>query len=443
MKILRTHPPDDPCMTSLSLIAEKLSSVDILKDQKIWIPDHPGLFYQERSKIAETTTVVLLGNFIRRFLESEYWPFENTLLATTSISVTNVMEKILFVPPGYIGILDRYQLIKKNEPQASLDLTQPFTFIVSGRLTRGKNLLGILSFVSALQTEFALPARLHFIGDFDDQRPDYLGRRVYGDFKQEFHHWMNHLKWTEKPVMTPRLGAYEWTQCKDPQKILTSFSTFHGEDFNMSLAQAQQAGWFALVSNWGGHREVYGHGIYKIPPVFIPKFSTPLPFQHGQARGLAQAFAKGEIEEFQTSRLNKSFEAKVLTKAELALARHKSIEKWGMGLLSFLREDIDYFADTGVGADFFLKYTECFDASKSYPIHLVFHPHDTSSEVVVDQDWENLGSAQWISQEEISFLATTDLNFREAKIKITSAKKRSYYLSPKNQKILEDFLKDL
>ncbi len=445
MKILRSHPPHDPCLTSLSLLADKLKSVEFLKGQSFWIPDHPGLFYQDRSKIADIQNIVLFGSFIRRFLESEFWPIEQARLLTTSSAVAEVLEKMLFIPHGHIGVLDRYSIVRKQGPQNPLDLTKPFTFIVSGRMSRSKNLLGVLSFVSFLQTEFSLPARLRFIGDFDEERPDYLGRRVYGDFKNEFYQWMKNLKWTEAPVMTPRLTPDEWPKIDDPQKILMSFSTFHGEDFNMSLAQAQEAGWFGLISDWGGHHEVSGAGIYKIPAPFIPKFSTPLSFQHGQAYGLARAFALKEIAVASLDFINlrDPLRAKEISRSELALARRQAIDYWGMGLLSYLREDIDYFADTSRGAEFFLKYNECFQSPRSFPRHLVFHPHETSSEKVDDQEWEKLGKNQWLDQEEIFFLATTDLNFKDAKLKIANSSRRSFFLSPKNQQIIQDFLKDL
>lgn len=80
---------------------------------------------------------------------------------------------------------------------------------------------------------------------------------------------MNELPWTKPPQYLGDFPEKQWLCGAYENPVAISLSTYLMEDFGVSLAQAQQAGWPCIVSDWGGHADIKGRNIIRVPSQFL------------------------------------------------------------------------------------------------------------------------------------------------------------------------------
>lgn len=442
MKTPRHFYPYEHCHTSLSLLEEKLK--ERFGEKNLWIPDFPPSFYQKQvfTQKEKALDTILFGGSIRHLFQAPLWPKRSYKLWVTSYRLKQVLEELFFFPRGSLSLFDRYELFPSlNKNRQKLDLNSPWTLVISGRISPVKNIEGAILFAHALQKEHQLPVKLVLAGKFDNEKHDDRGRRAPLNYEKKIHKLIEELSWDYFPEFYADLSCEEWMSLPHPQKVLLSFSTYIGEDFNTSLAQSQQQGWPAIISNWGGHREVRGENIYKLPAYFLPQSHTPLSLQRGQADRLALLFLEKGEELKETSSVVEAVEEKFMSREEVQGSLERAIDYWGPKLLGLARDQIDYFADTFEGREFFERYRQIFSNDEATFNHLLLLPQDEGAfSPYKDELLYKIGYEQVENDERFNFFYKSDIRHKDILYCLQDAKKLSFsYEDSREKELIKHF----
>lgn len=438
LKVKRGHPPSDKCIRSLDFLRNRLRPH--FPEGNIWIPDHPEDFYGHRPS-TKSLNIILLGSALRSLLESEYWPGESCRLWCVSDSMRDVLAELTLLKKEQIGLVSRYEIVRPMDPARHLDLDRELTFVVSGRLTPSKNIRGTVLFVHALQHLLKRPIRMVLIGHYEDDFGFGRGRYQVSSYRTLVHELIEELDWYTKPEHAEPLPPETWTERFGSDAVLLSFSQFFSEDFNVSLAQAEEAGWPAILSSWGGHRDARGDHLRFFPSEWIPSEVFPLSIQKGQAQSLAQLFLSQDGGATSISPKLNEQAAKLFFREDLTLIRRGLIERWGGELLSLLRGQADYFADTTKGAEFFQLYAQAMSGTHGMNAHVLFYPHPTSKEAWDQQAAFDIAQDQVRKNEQLFLIPSCELSEHAREIQRAN-RFSNLCLGPSKSKI-DDLIKSL
>lgn len=219
--------------------------------------------------------VVLFGNLVTQLLQTPRWRLDRGSefrLWALSTPFSRVASELLGIPPEQIGVAPRYEVFPREAPARPLpDPRKPWTLVYAGRISPSKNFLLLLRTVSLLQTELGHKTRLVCYGSFDGllktlpELPSIPG--VIECFEDQVRSLISRLPWTTAPSFLGYTSRYDdWLRRDFDQPVAISLSQSDMEDFGVSLAQAQSAGWPCIASDWGGHRDLAGHGVVRVPP---------------------------------------------------------------------------------------------------------------------------------------------------------------------------------
>ncbi len=147
--------------------------------------------------------------------------------------------------------------------------------VYAGRITPQKN---VLELMSAFNQAAALDPRLelHLAGDFHDR-----GYHMHGlgisplDYRERFRALVEAAG--GRIQYHGFLGQAELAQLFRRCDVTASLSTYHDEDFGVSVAQAMAAGLPALLSDWGGHGGFREAGEVRLIPVTVDGQQIPRP----------------------------------------------------------------------------------------------------------------------------------------------------------------------
>ena len=217
---------------------------------------------------------VVFGDFV--FAVSEFIKLKRKIFIKIYVLCDKAKELLLHFYPsldGSLFVIPRYELFPcKNMGNLFPAIGDEWEIIVSGRISPSKNISLILHTISYLQTQFNEKVRLKIIGEFDDEENLANFDRPYeGKFKTEIISLIQNLKWVHRPEIIHGETATSWLNHLKPQSVLMALSTNWAEDFGVSLAQAQELGQALIISNIGGHRDICGENIIKIPAHLIVK----------------------------------------------------------------------------------------------------------------------------------------------------------------------------
>lgn len=355
MKVRPDLPERDPCQTSIDWIGRRV--VPLLQErrgaQSVWLPDGEPIPPVGR----EVTDVVLTGGFLRRFLESGNWPAGRYRLWTVSSAVREILIHMLGLPASCVGRIPRGE-ISRAASCPVISRQGNFGWVFAGRLSRTKNIEGLLRTVSFLQTEQGIPAPLSLVGDFDAAYHPDGGRREVGsaaNYESAIRALIERLPWIQPPRLNPRMGEESWVEGFRESPVFISLSTFLSEDFGVAQAQAAEAGWPSWLSDWGGHRDAEAR---KIHPLFIPRAHDPSAVQSLKARLLARRIA----EEIRTppATLAPTRNDWVVPDSVHASSLDECRRAWLRAsreqAQTILRHGLEFFADTPYGRSFFGRY---------------------------------------------------------------------------------------
>ena len=217
------------------------------------------------------STWFFFRELLKRFLESANWTYLDAIDSGFSAKRRRTCWRSCFgVPAWQIGTIPRYELLAPAREQRPFPArSEPFTLVFSGRLSPTKNIEMLLKTTAFLQTVQKVPVELALFGSFDnelhvDHEPPPEGERLT-DYRERVLQCIDELEWTARPRIIHGCGPDDWYRQKLVNPVLVSLSTFLGEDFGVSVAQAQALGWPCLISDWGAHRDVRALAFGKLP----------------------------------------------------------------------------------------------------------------------------------------------------------------------------------
>jgi glycosyltransferase involved in cell wall biosynthesis len=439
MKTRRQDPPQDLCQTSIELLLNRLKPH--FNDEKLWVPDHPEHFYQnDHSKIGENA--ILMGGFLRRVAEIPLWPEKPFRLWVLNSKVKQVMVELLHFPESAIGVVPRDRIEKRVAPAMPLDLDQPFTIFCSGRVSAVKNIEGICHFVHALQ-KLGAHARLVIQGDFDNDRHENEGRRTLINFEGQLKACLQGLDWSYPPELLPKVDPNDWLVSEHPQKIYTSFSTYWCEDFNMGLTQAREAGWPILISDWGGNGEMIFAGEHLIDGRDIPSSHGHEAYLKGKAEALAKKFLNKKFQRNEPRSENHGPQSELPRALDVQERREiyaKNLARWGREFLALTREQLDFFADTNAGGEFFYRAQKILRGQSARKKLLVFLPHETAVVQPQPQALYELGKKAVLEEYEVYLVSDIDLRYKDVQLMLAEAEETQFIECPALEKKLKEIL---
>lgn len=367
-------------MNLLQERAEKLLS-SLFPDATFWFADQEDPCPEPR----DCLDVVLFGGFLRRFLESGNWPATNYRFWVLSEAVKNVMAGLLGIPEDSVTVIPRHLLFPFNPATRPFPpAEEAFDLVFAGRISAVKNIDMVVRTVHFLQKEQNVPARLVSIGSFDDEYHEDHGRKNHSGFEAAIRTLAAELEWNLPPLFLPQMGPEDWLKHEALNNpVFLTLSTFIFEDFGVSLAQAQSAGWPAIATHWGGHQEADCANTILLDPRLVSGTPESSWLVTQKARILAARLRMDMAE--QRSKANENLREvtrclprelkppRPISSSELDWIRRAFVRRAGPEIHMVLRHGISLFASTLCGREFFANYRQFFSGARASdaPICLV------------------------------------------------------------------------
>jgi hypothetical protein len=304
------------------------------------------------------------------------------------------LNQLMGIPLESIGLIPREALFPTPQGlMAKPSRHAPMTFVFGGRLSATKNLDLVIRTVSRLQMDHGFNVQLALFGEFDNQNHPDRGRwPPGGNYRSDVEKLIVELDWRTPPKFVHGLGPEEWYLADLVNPVYFNLSTFVCEDFDVSLAQAQALGWPALISDWGGHRDVHAQdNVLKIHPSLIGHAHEGEAVLSLRAKNLSAWIAKkwdlGWREESELSDAEEKKAASLpdaLSLQEIDRLRRSFIYKTGEGTHRIYREGLDGFSYEPAAERFFATYRALFTGRFiGSPTVILINDFNTSGTAVV------------------------------------------------------------
>jgi hypothetical protein len=319
---------EDLCSKSLNILEQKVRDY-LLRNYEIenpWFVD--AVSGTNTTKFKETMDVVFFGNYLSRFLESGCWPIKKVRFWVLSNSVKNVLVNIVKLPCDSVRVIPREALFKRTTKPVVLNSSM--TFISASRISETKNIEAFLYTVSILQNKYNLDIKPVLSGEFDNMSNLYSIKDDNFSYAERIDKIIGDLPWSIKPEIRNNLNETEWLGKNDESPIFVSLSTFFGEDFGVSLAQAQEKGWPSIISNWGGHRDTDDSYVIKVPVEYLIEESGSFELLKARSHQTAKYIVdnlKSLIQSKETLKKNINFSHKYMEIETVDLLRRSFIKR--------------------------------------------------------------------------------------------------------------------
>ncbi len=204
----------------------------------------------------DSSDVVLLGDALFILKQARYWaPKKSYRIWLLSHQYKELLGKELDIDPAFFGVIPRYELVSRARDVKPINWKKPVDLIFAGRPLPSKNLEAVILLTEALQ-KLKLPCSLHITGPFKGETFFSLAR--YMELIESIH-------WTySPPVVHGNLGK-NWTKHPWKNPIYISLSQTNSEDFSVSLAEAEEARFPLLLSEWLVHKEIIHPELHLLP----------------------------------------------------------------------------------------------------------------------------------------------------------------------------------
>ena len=374
MKIRRDDFPNDPCAVSMSFLKERIESffTEYVKDStQRYYPEH-DIYINQKFDPEKVLDVVLFGNNIKSFFQSGLWPNTQFRIWTLSPSHKKFWDEVLLATLNQkINLIPRSLITKKPSKEAQNligNLEKPATLIFAGRLSAQKNITYLLLLYKELEV-LNLPVTLRLLGKFDDQYDEIYGRRNHENYKEEVINLIRKLDFDNPPIIDESLGQNDWPNLDIKNPILISLSTYHCEDFGVSVTQAQEKGWPLILTDMLGHKGVSDQQLMLIPSKFHIREHLSMDLKRIFAKELASYIYKNSFSS--VDRETKDISCERISASDLSQARADIIHKRGTHLSLINAENVGLFYDTQVGLRLFLDFVETTYPNRELIVYVV------------------------------------------------------------------------
>tara|TARA_R110000868_G_scaffold117600_16_gene312634 strand:+ start:14143 stop:16587 length:2445 start_codon:yes stop_codon:yes gene_type:complete len=224
--------------------------------------DLPTMAQLERAR-----NVVFFGDFLASYAYFQEHGIAHKTIYVLCHRAKALLQAICPKVENIIEVINRYELFPVEVTEKSLPsfTHDQFDFVYAGRISRSKNMMGVLSLVKEMQ-KINPKVGLKLIGEFDPFLNISSEIKPYQySIKKEVIDFIENNEWSKKPIIIQGHDSSSWLDQLESTDTMLSLSSYWMEDFSVSLAQAQQRGFPLVVSDIGGHSDLEGENLIKIP----------------------------------------------------------------------------------------------------------------------------------------------------------------------------------
>lgn len=417
MKIKRELPLWDHCHTSMSILKERVESFfethPELGSQARFYPDivDPKQNSEGAYNESEVLDVIHFGDSVKKFFHSGLY----TKSKIRFWCLSSVFKKINddLYGKDIFNVIDREELFPVTT--AKLPSEKPWDLVFAGRLSRQKNILGLIHTVYHLQ-KLGRPCVLHLFGDFDQQFHEHFGRYQFNDYETEVRALIEELDWVFKPIIHGHVSEGNWLDHDFDNPVFITLSNNFCEDFGVAVAEAGERGWPVILSDFGAHKDVISQAQIRVPVGFIPSSHFQKNICVELSKLCATNIINSSFGEFKKS--NPQRQVTSIELSEVDNARRKLIEKVGPSVHLLMRERLDDFAETSAGRIFIRMILDALEGDLQNIVLIV-----NSEESVSEQDLKSFFSHYnedsrlvLIEKDHLKLKDSTNLLLRASKI---------------------------
>lgn len=226
--------------------------------------------------------VVLFGDALLLLTNKYLWINKSYRFWVLSEGHRHLIHTIFGLPLEHMAVLPRSLILRPHPRLRELpDLGAECTAVVSSRFDVNKNIPQTLHALAILQKKYSPRLRVAIFAPF-----------------QECKKYAPHIRahrWVQDPIVYGDKGLNWMTTTRLKNPFLVNFSTSIYEDFNVSMAQARQQGWPAVLAHWSVFREVAGPSIRFVPAGEIVSYGKAATARERRsiAESLAEKIASG------------------------------------------------------------------------------------------------------------------------------------------------------
>ncbi|MBD66752.1 MAG: hypothetical protein CME62_16210 [Halobacteriovoraceae bacterium] len=144
----------------------------------------------------------------------------------------------------------------RQKTRSQFNLTDEIVFIYTGRLSQQKRITDLIDnfYVALEKKNIPKNSKLFIVGEFDNLGVPYLG---LGHINNEYFRSVDktiqsHVQFKKNIILMPSQPHEKLNALYNMADIYVSLSTYHDEDFGMSVAESLCTGIKALLTNWAG-----------------------------------------------------------------------------------------------------------------------------------------------------------------------------------------------
>ncbi len=357
MKIRREDYPIDPCTGSMTFLKERIESFfseNVTDSIQRFYPEL-DIFENQSFSYSDILDVVLFGNNIKSFFQSGLWPCRKYRIWTLSPQHKSFWDNVLFENmPESINVIPRVLLTKRMISNDLVTLKDKHVDLVfAGRLSAQKNITFLILLYKELEL-LDLDVRLYLYGKFDDQYDEIFGRRIHENYKESVVNLIQKLSFKNPPIINENLMQDEWTETPLENPVLISLSTYHCEDYGVSVTQAQEKGWPLILTDMLGHKSVHHSNLLSIPACYHLREHLPIDIKRIFAKDLARYLFETPF--INNEKSDKAFTNITISDSDILSARKNLIKTRGTQLSLINSENVGLFYDTQVGLRFHLDF---------------------------------------------------------------------------------------
>lgn len=410
MKVRKTQIDKDLlCHGSLEFLSARISLFfeKNFPGSPIWIADDSSSWKQVDPE--GTTNIILYGNYLRDFIESETWPGKNYKIWVLSQKVKDCLTKLIKIPESSVSVIPRKYLVDSNQNSQLSD-----QYVYGGRISRQKNILDLLLTHAFLQNIKSTEISLNLFGDFDDSYHEDHGRFNFKHpFKEVITKCLDSIHWKNKPLIQSGLNSMEWIKKIPSNSCFISMSKFHMEDFGVSIAQMQELGIHSLLTSWGGYTDIENSSATFISDQFVQGHSASLGLRAAHAKKLAHIINEKEFKKIDHSQVQ-LIQPEIVTATDLNALRASLLSTLGSEIVNIPRDKVSLFADSTQGQQFYKKCREIFSSDSINKDTVIIISHQLGNESLEENQaiysksrklLENENNIRFLSMDSISAIS--------------------------------------
>ncbi len=420
-RIPRHYPLWDDCNTSMNILYERIEKYfqehHFHFKNRLYSDFYKGVDLCWESN--EVVDVITFGDTIRKIFQSGNLVQSDLRFWNICEAFRKLQNDLIYNGQNIVNVIERESLFESQD-STNVDLSKPIDLIYAGRISRQKNIGMLIRFNEQLNRE-GIPSRLHLFGSYDNRYHEHLGRQRYSNYETELASLISKCRY--KPQFYGRVGKNEWLERDYDQPIAVSLSTFIGEDFGVSLAQARERGWPVLCSYFGGHKDIRGNQIAHVPSFYCQGELLPEQMKNALIERAVMAF-KDEGFRLHDPSIGPNYSLNLyetICLEEIDRYRRELAKTIGSSLYWLNLESMDNFADTQNGSLFIRKclyYLESEGVEGEHVFVLSRNFSDSDNEFLREQLKKTSSSVKlyFLNEDEISFKDNLFLLKRASKV---------------------------